>query len=136
MKRFKSKREKPSVNSQINVTSLVDVMLVLLIIFILIAPLIEHGISISLPKASPSELESPDHVIKVTDKEYLLDENPVELSLLGDLMSEAWKSNPKVSVSIEADSKIQYQKVIDVLEIIRESKITNVALATDARVKR
>lgn len=136
MKRFKSKREKPRVNSQINVTSLVDVMLVLLIIFILIAPLIEHGISINLPQASPSELETPDHVIKVTDQKYFLDENPVELALLKELMSQAWKSNPKVSVSIEADREIQYQKVIDVLDIIRESKITNVALATDTGMKK
>ena len=136
MKRFKNRREKPQVNSQINVTSLVDVMLVLLIIFILIAPLIEHGIKISLPKASPSELDRPDMVIKVTREQIYLNDDPVDLTRLGNTLSLVKKSSPDSFISVQADHGIQYKRVIEVLDLIRLSGITNVALATDTKATR
>ena len=136
MKRFKNRREKPQVESRINVTSLVDVMLVLLIIFILIAPLIEHGIKISLPKSAPSKIDKPDLVIKVTEKQVFLDDNAVDLSQLKSLLLKARENSPDISVSIKADRKIAYQKVISVLDIVRESGISNVALATESKARK
>jgi len=133
MNRFKNRRGKPQVNSQINVTSLVDVMLVLLIIFILIAPLIEHGIKISLPKASPSELDRPDVVIKVTPKQIFLNDDPVDLIRLGNTLSLMKKRSPDSFISVQADRDIRYERVIEVLDLIRLSGITNVALATDTK---
>ena len=137
MKRFKHKREKPQVNSQINVTSLVDVMLVLLIIFILIAPLIEHGVKIALPKAEPSEIEkTPDVVIKVTKTQILLNDSPYQLDQLKSLLTKRNEIDPQSVISVQADREIQYQKVIEVLDTVRLSGITNVALATDVKVKK
>ncbi len=136
MKRFKNRREKPQVNSQINVTSLVDVMLVLLIIFILIAPLIEHGIKITLPKALPSKVDRPDLVIKVTQKQIFLNDDPLDIKRLRSTLEMVKKSSPELFVSIQAQQDIQYQRVIEVLDLVRLSGITDVALATDVKVKK
>lgn len=136
MERFKRRREKLQVNSQINVTSLVDVMLVLLIIFILIAPLIEHGIKIALPKASPSELDRPDMIVKIAGDKIYLNDDPVDTARLKSTLELVRKTAPDSVISVQADKKIPYERVIEVLDIIRLSGISNVALATDTRVKR
>ena len=126
MRRFKNRREKPQVNSQINVTSLVDVMLVLLIIFILIAPLIEHGIKIALPKALPSKVDRPDLVIKVTKKHIYLNDNPVNIARLRPLLEQI---SPDSFISVQAEQDIRYQRVIEVLDQCRLAGARNVSVA-------
>ena len=59
MRRFRKRRRKPELNAQINVTNLVDVALTILIVFMLIAPLIEHSIPVNLPKADEKKISDP-----------------------------------------------------------------------------
>ncbi len=78
MRRFRSSREKPELNSHINVTNLVDVALTILIMYILVAPLITHGIRLNLPKAGPSKLERSQNVIKIKADKIYLNDRPVK----------------------------------------------------------
>ena len=138
MERFKNRREKPQVSSQINVTNLVDVTLVILIIFILIAPLIEHGIRIQLPKASQKRLSEPLQLtLKITkDKRIYLGDIRLTKKELAHKLSTYAKVNPDIAVNVQGDARIIYQELIDVLDLIRKTGITKIGLATEVKVEK
>ncbi len=138
MERFKNRREKPQVSSQINVTNLVDVTLVILIIFILIAPLIEHGIRVQLPKASQKRLSDPLQLtLKITkDNRIYLGDIRLTKKELAHKLSIYAKVNPDIAVNVQGDARVVYQELVDVLDLIRTSGITKIGLATEVDVER
>jgi len=140
MRRFKSVREKPKLNSQINVTNLVDVALTVLIMFILVAPLIENGVAVNLPEASASEMDFRDTVnIKIAKGGaiYLGEgEEKIGLMELRKRLRPLAAANPKLPVNVLADAKVVYQDLISVLDAVRRAGIVNVGLATEVKVKR
>jgi len=119
--------------SEVNVLNLVDVMLVLLIIFILVAPILEHGIALRLPAASSSRIDSsaeritvsiaPPGMIYLNDRRITLDE-------LGARMAQAARINPETAVTLRADGTIRYEEVVKVLDEIRNSGLTRIGVAT------
>ncbi len=138
MRRFKSVREKPTLNSQINVTNLVDVALTVLIMFILVAPLIENGISVKLPESSSSKMDFRDTVnIKVAKGGvvYLRDEK-IGLKELHQKLRPLVAANPRVPVNVLADAKVVYQDLVSVLDTVRRAGVVNVGLATEVKVKK
>ncbi len=119
--------------SEVNVLNLVDVMLCVLIIFILVAPILEHGISVRLPPASASQIDSPSERLTVSIAPpgmiYLNDQR-VTLDELRQRMNSTARINPETSVTLRADGSVQYEEVVKVLDEIRGSGLTRIGVAT------
>ncbi len=108
-------------------------MLVLLIIFILVAPIMEHGIDVRLPASTPSKIKSSEESITVSiappGKIYLNNQR-VTLDELREQLIRISRINPKTPLTLRADAKIRYEEVIKVLDGIRNSGLTRIGIAT------
>ena len=130
---FKLNRSKNEPMSEINVTPFVDVMLVLLIIFMVTAPLLTSGIKINLPESSSvlkNEKKDPVTVsinskgeIFIQKKKFSKDQLIKKLSLLK-------KNNQNLKIYIKGDKKLDYGKVMDLMNLINQSGFKKVALVT------
>jgi len=108
-------------------------MLVLLIIFILVAPIMEHGIDVRLPTSSPSKIKSSEEILTVSiappGKIYLNNQR-VTLDELRERLTGIALTNPETPLTLRADAKIRYEEVIKVLDGIRNSGLTRIGIAT------
>ena len=126
------------VYDEINVTPMLDLAYVLLIIFIILTTATVQGIKVNLPKASaqPSLAENKTKAISITaDGTIYLDTFPVTLPELENLLRQYKSVNPDLPVIIKADSSIQYQRVVDVLDLVGRLEITQLGLVTQKLVK-
>jgi len=126
-------RVQSRVMAEINVLNLVDVMLVLLIIFILVAPIMEHGIDVKLPTTSPSRIQPTEESMTVSiapPGKIYLDNQRVTLDELRERLSRISLINPEAPVTLRADEKLDYGMVIKVLDGIKSGGITRVGIAT------
>ena len=122
----------------INITPMLDLAYVLLIIFIILTTATVQGIKVNLPKASaqPSLAENKTKAISITaDGTIYLDTFPVTLPELENLLRQYKSVNPDLPVIIKADSSIQYQRVVDVLDLVGRLEITQLGLVTQKLVK-
>ncbi len=119
--------------AEINVTPLVDVMLVLLIIFIITAPMLVQGLNVNLPKQdAPSiaaESDKPLVLTLNTDRIIYLDDEPIHLELLGDRLGAALAGQPR-PVYVKADENLPYGFVIKVLAILDKVGVEQVGMVT------
>jgi len=119
--------------SEINVTPLVDVMLVLLIIFIITAPMLVQGLNVNLPKQdAPSiaaESDKPLVLTLSTDRIIYLEEEPIHLELLGDRLGAALAGQPR-PVYVKADEDLPYGFVIKVLAVLDKVGVEQVGMVT------
>ena len=118
--------------SDINVTSLVDVMMTLLIIFIIVAPMMEQGIDITLPTAEPKRIDVAEVLtISVAENERVyLEGQRVTLDELAERLANVHAAREDVAVLIKADTDLKYGKVVEVLDTVRGVGITRLAMAT------
>lgn len=119
--------------AEINVTPLVDVMLVLLIVFMISAPMMQQGVHVDLPKANAGSLdEIPDQLVLVVNrnKEVLINERVVERGSLGRKLSAVASVKPNVQVFIQADTGVPYGFVAQVMAEVKRAKISRVGLVT------
>jgi biopolymer transport protein TolR len=121
--------------SDINVTPLVDVMLVLLIIFLITAPMLRQGIDVKLPRSSQREFEESDqdrYIITVTrDQEVYLDESPIPLEHL-ELKLRQLKSTDGIgALFLKADEAVPYGFVIQVMDRIKRAGIDTLGMVTE-----
>jgi biopolymer transport protein ExbD len=126
------------VYDDINITPMLDLAYVLMVIFIIMTTATVQGIKVNLPKASqtPSMAKPQTKAITVTaDGTIFLDTFPVTLPQLETLLKQYKAINPSLPVIIKADSEVQYQKVVDVLDLISRLDITQLGLVTKAIVK-
>jgi|TARA_B100001939_G_C16871818_1_gene586787 biopolymer transport protein TolR len=122
--------------SEINVTPFVDVMLVLLIIFMITAPLMKTGVEIELPEVdTPNIPESEEPLIISISKsnEIFLSEKKIQIKNLNSKLLAIRDANPKVKVFIKADKVVSYQNLMEVMKEIIDSNITNISLITDPK---
>lgn len=122
--------------SQINITSLVDVTMVLLIVFILITPIMLHGINVQLPQASSGRMNvSKDAVIISISRHgsLYLDNARVTYESLRKRLKIIVESTQNTCVIIKADKLVKYGEVVKVLDIVRTSGISRVGLPTRVR---
>lgn len=123
---------------QINITPMLDLSYVLLIIFIIMTTASVQGIKVNLPKASntPSLAKPTTKAITVTDSgQIFLDTYPVTMAELEQRLRQHKSVNPEFPVVIKGDSKVQYEKVIDVLDLMGRLEITQLGLVTQRLVK-
>ena len=126
-----------SVKSDINVTPLVDVMLVLLIIMMIVAPLLQQGVSVKLPVAT-NTTEKPDTqeqtVLAIdSNKRFYLNAVPVLKDDLQRRVTEILESKKDRIVIIKADEDVEYSAVMDAMDQLRASGIEDMGLITDPR---
>ncbi|HEY3699025.1 MAG TPA: biopolymer transporter ExbD [Spongiibacteraceae bacterium] len=117
----------------INITPMLDLAFVLLIIFIILTTASVQGIKVNLPKASntPSLAKPQTKAIAITqDGSVYLDAYPVSLSQLESLLQQYKAVNPDLSVVVKGDSLVQYQRVVEVLDILGRVGITQMGLVT------
>jgi biopolymer transport protein ExbD len=123
---------------EINITPMLDLAYVLLVIFIIMTTATVQGIKVNLPKASaqPSLAENKTKAITITaDGTIYLDTFPVSMSELENMLRQYKAANPSLPVIIKADSAIQYQRVVDVLDLMGRLEITQLGLVTSKLVK-
>ncbi len=117
----------------INITPLVDVLMVVLVMFILTATAQVSGIQVNLPKASSSvSLSQPKtKAISINDAgQVFLDAYPVTLPELEDRLRTEKALNPDFPVIVRGDATVQFQKVVEVLDLMRRLELSQVGLVT------
>jgi biopolymer transport protein TolR len=120
--------------SEINVTPFVDVMLVLLVIFMVTAPLLQQGIDVNLPKAKGRDLPSEERITLVIKKEGALymNDNPVSLTDMRHKLEAISKLNP--NVYLKADRGVPYGLVVEVIGEIKEAGIERLGIVTEPKI--
>lgn len=123
--------------AEINVTPLVDVMLVLLIIFMVTAPMMQSGIQVNLPSAETrSDPSSGGLVLTITkDRNIYLDGQIINIFLLESRMKNYFFGDKKKIVFIKADKKLDYGFVIDVMDALKKAGIETVGMIVDKKEK-
>ncbi len=117
--------------AEINVTPLVDVMLVLLIVFMVTAPLITSGVSVNLPQANAKPVNSDSTPITITVKsgdEIYLQNSQVQLSNLVATLQQISQNNTDRRVFVRGDKDVSYGDMIQVLATVSQGGFTKVAL--------
>ena len=125
------------VKSDINVTPLVDVMLVLLIIMMIVAPLLQQGVPVKLPLATnsnPKPESQEQTVVAITaDKRFFVNAVQVQQSDMGRRINELLEQAKEKVVIIKADEDAEYRHVMDAMDELRASGIEDMGLITERR---
>jgi biopolymer transport protein TolR len=129
--------EGKKVNSNINVTPMVDVMLVLLIIFMVITPMLNNKVNVDLPKAAAAVVMEDANkedavVVAVTrDGKTFLGQDRVNLDDLGTKIAAKLENKTDKEVFLRADSRANYGKVMDTIDGIRTAGVSQLGMLTD-----
>lgn len=124
----------PTTLAEINVTPLVDVMLVLLVVFMISAPMMQQGVQIDLPKATAGSLnEAPDKIVLSVSKSRKITMNDKEIptGTLRQRLQAIAAVKPDVQVFIHADQSLNYGYIAQVMAEVKQAKIHRVGLVTD-----
>ena len=127
--------EEGRVLSDINVTPLVDVMLVLLIIFMITAPMLHQGIEVALPQADAEPLPVDDRgplILSVNrDGMVYVGDEPVHPTRLEERLVPLVRSNPGQPVFVKGDRGVEYGRVVEVLDTLDRAGVTRIGMVTD-----
>jgi biopolymer transport protein ExbD len=131
---FGTQDEPDEVMNEINMTPLVDVMLVLLIIFIITVPVMKHAVNIDLPRASSEpEQQKPENILFsiAADGSYHWNEQKIDDSeLAGRLAAEAVKE-PQPELHIRGDKEVRYERVAKAMSQAREAGVRKIGFITE-----
>ena len=119
--------------SEINVTPFVDVMLVLLVVFMVTAPLLTVGVAIDLPETRADNLPGADEPLSVSvdaEGQIWLMETEVDLDSLGPLLVEISGTNAEIRIFVRGDQSINYGRVLEVMGAITSAGFNRVALVS------
>lgn len=121
--------------AEINVTPFVDVMLVLLIIFMVTAPMMTQGIDVKLPESSAPALPSEEERLIVTidkDRKIFINEYSIDLAVLGSKLAAMYQNQQRhEGVFLRADETIPYGFVVQVMGVIRQAGIEQIGMVTE-----
>ena len=118
--------------SEINVTPLVDVMLVLLVIFLITAPLMGSALRLDLPATEVSSAPVPSHSLSLSiDPQGLvfIDDKPVALEALPAVLAMQASADASIEVQLRADQSVPYGRVAELMGLLQKAGLTKVALA-------
>lgn len=120
--------------AQINVTPLVDVMLVLLIIFMITAPMLQEGIDVNVPEVEATALSTKDEPITITitkSGDIFINKNKITLSTLPDKLKKIYQRKKDRIVLIRADKDVAYGFVIKTMSEIKKAGINRIGMVTE-----
>ena len=128
---------KGGVKSDINVTPLCDVMLVLLIIMMIVAPLLQQGVNVKLPQASNTvdkpEVQGQTVVAIAKDKTMYVNAKPVQETEMATKVGEILENAKEKVVLIKADEEVEYGAVMAAMDQLRQAGIEDIGLITDPK---
>ena len=120
--------------SDINVTPLVDVMLVLVVIFIITAPLLASSIRLDLPKADGTQAgDAPSFVTVVLDKagQVFVNDKPVTAPQLAEQLAASAKANPDTEIQLRADQAVPYGRIVEVMGVAHKAGLTRIGFVAE-----
>ncbi|MBH1958172.1 ExbD/TolR family protein [Polaromonas sp.] len=120
--------------SDINVTPLVDVMLVLVVIFIITAPLLASTIRLDLPKTDAARaVDAPRFVTLVVDQsgQAFLNDKPIVLEELARQLTQTARQNPDTEVQLRADAAVPYGKVVEVMGVAQKAGLSRIGFVAE-----
>ncbi len=132
--RARGRRRSTRLVSEINVTPMVDVMLVLLVVFMITAPLLTVGVPVDLPKAKASAMNEKEDPLTITvdaKGNLYLSETALDLSVLVPRLIAITGSNPEARIYVRGDKGVFYGRVMEVMGAISSAGFTKVALISD-----
>ena len=133
MRYYSKNRARKKFLSEINVTPFVDVMLVLLIVFMITAPLLQTGVEIELPEVdTPNTPENKEPIIISINKDekIFISNKLITPDILKEKLKEIKKANPRTQIYIKADKSVTYNVLMKAMEQIMNSGIFNINLIT------
>ena len=125
--------------SQINVTPFVDVMLVLLVIFMVTAPIIQQGVQVNLPQVKAGAIAGEENplIVSITKNGRIyLNDNPIKLKDLGKKLRAISKIQKGKEVYLRADQNVRYGIVMRTIEVIKEAGMVKLGMITRPRSRR
>lgn len=131
---FTTGRDSSDVVSEINITPLVDVMLVLLVVFILTAPLLNNAVRINLPKTAATTPATPNKSVTVSvdgENRVFIDKREVALAALEPELRTLVGANPELALSLQADEAVPYRSVAQVIAHIQRSGVSKLSVLTE-----
>jgi len=125
--------------SEINVVPYIDVMLVLLVIFMITAPLLTQGVKVDLPQAAAKPIDANDKetlVVTVTrDGRYFLDDRRIDAKTLQKKVAGILRARPKTPVVVRGDRRAPYGEVVRAMTLLQEAGAPSVGLITETPLK-
>ncbi|MDO8448769.1 MAG: biopolymer transporter ExbD [Rhodoferax sp.] len=124
----------PQPMSEINMTPLIDVMLVLVVIFIITAPLLASSIKLDLPKTEAAQAgDVPKSVMVVVDKsgQTFLGDKPLGLDELATKLAQTAKLNPDTEVQLRADAAVPYGRIVEVMGTAQKAGLNRIGFVAD-----
>ncbi|WP_432473996.1 protein TolR [Amphritea sp. HPY] len=137
IRRAKKKRK---LNAEINVVPYIDVMMVLLVIFMITAPMLTQGVDVELPQAGadPVDTQDSEPVIVTVDKEglFYIDVGgdpaaPVSEGVVYERISKVLATNPKKLLLVRGDKGVDYEKVVQLMTLLQQAGAGSVGLVTE-----
>ena len=123
-------------NADINITNLMDVMMVLLVVFMVAAPLMTSGIALDLPKVGGKALEGKDTSINISvDKDgyYYIGETEVPADKIVSKLNAMRDANNELSVTISGDAGAEYGRIIGLMALLKDAGFEKVGLKTEPK---
>ncbi len=133
---FGTQDEPDEVMNEINMTPLVDVMLVLLIIFIITVPVMKHAVNVELPRATnQAEISKPETIRLSVDAQghYYWNETPVENAALPALLQAEAAKNPQPDLHIRGDKDVRYERVAQAMAAAQQAGVKKIGFITEPK---
>jgi biopolymer transport protein ExbD len=131
---FGTKDDNDEVMNEINMTPLVDIMLVLLIIFIITIPVMKHSVNIELPRASNQPQDAKPQTIRLTvdaEGKYFWNDEAVDEAKLNSLLQAEAQKTPQAPLHIRGDKAVRYERVAQAMAAAQRAGMTQIGFITE-----
>ena len=131
---FGTQDDTDEVMNEINMTPLVDVMLVLLIIFIIPVPVMKHAVNVQLPRATNQTQDTPPQTIRLTvdaEGKYFWNDAPVDEAKLDTLLQAEAQKKPQAPLHIRGDRAVRYERVAQAMAAAQRAGMTQIGFITE-----